>query len=397
MRRRGLIAAAAALAVGVFARSTEVSADAGQNMVLGASNTSTVQTQLIGTVAGLAALRVLNNYSLSNAFDTTVDAIQGFTSGAANIGVLGRNDDLNGVGIYGIASNGTGIAGQSIGGSAVSGNSTSGAGAFLTSRTGTGAYGVTGSGTGVYGTSSSGIGVYGISNASAGSSGSPYGVVGAVTAAPGFGIFGVSTIAGTVAFAGGASVSGAIAAQFSGPVNIFNGVPGVGGNLYVQGNQTASGTKSAAVPHPDGTHRLLYCMEAPEAWFEDFGEGTVTGGKATVALDPDFAAVVDTSNLHVFITETGGHNGLHVASKSATGFTVNASESLARAAGTSASATNGAFSYRVVAKRKDVTAERLAKFAVPQNIQAGNGLPTVPTPKIPQAPARHADGKTVKG
>ncbi len=39
------------------------------------------------------------------------------------------------------------------------------------------------------------------------------------------------------------------------------------------------GTKSAAVPHPDGSHRLLYCVEAPEAWFEDFGEGTIGRGQ----------------------------------------------------------------------------------------------------------------------
>jgi len=31
------------------------------------------------------------------------------------------------------------------------------------------------------------------------------------------------------------------------------------------------GPKSAAVPHPDGTLRRLYCVESPESWFEDFG------------------------------------------------------------------------------------------------------------------------------
>ena len=94
-------------------------------------------------------------------------------------------------------------------------------------------------------------------------------------------------------------MAGAIAGQFSGPVNIYNapatGTPITTGDLYVQRNFQVSGTKSAAVPHPDGTHRLLYCVESPEAWFEDFGEGTITAGKADVKLDPDFAAVVDTS------------------------------------------------------------------------------------------------------
>ena len=43
---------------------------------------------------------------------------------------------------------------------------------------------------------------------------------------------------------------------------------------------------------------------------------------------------------------------------------------------------NGTFTYRVVAKRKDVQAERLAKFTVPQPITA----PALPTPVIPPAP-----------
>ena len=75
----------------------------------------------------------------------------------------------------------------------------------------------------------------------------------------------------------------------------------VGGDFTVVG-----GAKSAAVPHPDGSHRRLYCVESPESWFEDFGGDTLVCGEAAVALDPDFAAVVDASNYHVFLT---GHDG----------------------------------------------------------------------------------------
>jgi hypothetical protein len=52
------------------------------------------------------------------------------------------------------------------------------------------------------------------------------------------------------------------------------------------------GPKSAAVPHPDGTTRILYCLECPESWFEDFGKGQLARGKAQIAFDPDFAAIV---------------------------------------------------------------------------------------------------------
>ena len=37
------------------------------------------------------------------------------------------------------------------------------------------------------------------------------------------------------------------------------------GNLIVTGNLAVMGTKSAAVPFPDGTQRALYCMERPDA------------------------------------------------------------------------------------------------------------------------------------
>ena len=76
------------------------------------------------------------------------------------------------------------------------------------------------------------------------------------------------------------------------------------------------------MPHPDGSHRLLYCMESPEAWFEDFGKGTLAGGKAEVKLDPDFAAVVDTSNLHVFLTPHDETHHLAVKATGGGGFTV---------------------------------------------------------------------------
>ena len=74
---------------------------------------------------------------------------------------------------------------------------------------------------------------------------------------------------------------------------------------------------------------------------------------------------------------------MHIEGKSATGFTVGANPSVVgAAAGKKASDLNGTFTYRVVAKRKDVAAERLAKFTVPQAIKA----PALPAPVIPPAP-----------
>jgi hypothetical protein len=38
--------------------------------------------------------------------------------------------------------------------------------------------------------------------------------------------------------------------------------------------------KNAIVPFPDGSKRLLHCMESPEHWFEDFGSARLTRGRA---------------------------------------------------------------------------------------------------------------------
>ena len=319
---------------------------------------------------------------------TSIFPIGGVQGNGARYGVVGSANAATGtlangafgvVGLTGGGAKGYGVVGGYFGVVGTLANGVLGSGV----TGGVGVSGTSDSGTGVQGTSTTGVGVYGISGGGSSAGAQPYGVVGSVTGAPGFGLFGVTSVAGTVGFAGGAAVSGGIAGQFSGPVNIYNSVPGAGGNLYVQGNQTVSGAKSAAVPHPDGTHRLLYCVESPEAWFEDFGEGTITAGRAEVKLDPDFAAVVDTSRLHVFCMPHDETHHLAVKARSGNGFSVAADVTGAAAArGAKAADLSGTFTYRVVAKRKDVVAERLAKFAVPQEIKP----PALVIPPAPPSP-----------
>ncbi len=151
--------------------------------------------------------------------------------------------------------------------------------------------------------------------------------------------------------------------------------------VRVVGDFVVTGTKSAAVLHPDGTHRLLYCVESPESWFEDFGEGTLTGGKAEVSLDPDFATLVDTSKLHVFLTPHDEAHHLAVTSRAGSGFSVAAAPSApAHAAGKQAGDLHGTFTYRVVARRKDVEAPRLATTAPPANEKGPPRLATTAPP-----------------
>jgi hypothetical protein len=123
------------------------------------------------------------------------------------------------------------------------------------------------------------------------------------------------------------------------------------GNLRVQG-QIFADVKDAVVPFPDGSKRVLHCMESPEHWFEDFGSARLKRGRATVKLDADFAKVVTLDGYRVFLTPEGDCKGLYVRSKCGASFEVRELQS-----GTS----SVTFSYRIVAKRKDI--KRHARFA----------------------------------
>lgn len=113
---------------------------------------------------------------------------------------------------------------------------------------------------------------------------------------------------------------------------------------YFNGNHAvANGTKSASVGTSKG-NQLLYCMESPEVWFEDFGTATLKNGTARVELDPLYAETVlvdDEHPMHVFVQVQGECNDVYVVPDK-TGFTVKEKQN-----GTS----NVKFSYRLVAKR----------------------------------------------
>jgi hypothetical protein len=180
--------------------------------------------------------------------------------------------------------------------------------------------------------------------------------------AGGFAVYGLCAkghgLVGATATAGGAAVVGAINGVSGAYAGAFYGPVVVSGALTVVG-----GPKSAAVPHPDGSHRRLYCMESPESWFEDFGKGQLACGEATVRIDPDFAALVNVDDYHVFLTEYGERSDLYVADQTPTGFRVQAKDDTA----------TGRFGWRIVARRKDIAGERLASVTIPPE-------PTLPPP-----------------
>jgi hypothetical protein len=123
------------------------------------------------------------------------------------------------------------------------------------------------------------------------------------------------------------------------------------GRVTVTGDFRVFGAKSAVVLHPDGSHRQLYSLGSPESWFEDFGEARLEGGKATIWLDPDFAALIDTSRYYVFLTSYDPVH-LHVQNR----------VHVAPGLGDSMQPTT--FSDHVVGKRKDIAGTRLATVEV---------------------------------
>jgi hypothetical protein len=239
-----------------------------------------------------------------------------FVPTVLHAGVLGAAGTQPGV--VGFSANNDGMQGRSFNGAGVSGRSAS-----FTSSGVTGVAGIEGpppgmgiqAAAGVLGTASDALGVIGTSNAR-------------------IGVYGFST---------------ANAGVVGESVNSFAGY--FAGNVVVTGTLTA-GVKNAAVRFPDGSQRVLHCMESPEHWFEDFGAGKLKGGRATVKLDADFAKVIKRGDYHAFLTPRGDCRGLYVRSQGGASFEVR------ELAGGKSSV---AFSCRIVGRRKDIT--RHKRFA----------------------------------
>jgi hypothetical protein len=147
----------------------------------------------------------------------------------------------------------------------------------------------------------------------------------------------------------------------SGNPNSFGGF--FFGNVMITGNLTVNGqlqtpNKQAVVAFPDGTQRVLYCMESPEYWFEDFGAAKLKRGRVVVKL-ADFGNVIRRGDHHVFLTPRGDCRGLYVHRQAGASFEVR------ELAGGKSSV---AFSYRIVGRRKDIKAPRFAKTDIRQSL-----------------------------
>jgi hypothetical protein len=125
----------------------------------------------------------------------------------------------------------------------------------------------------------------------------------------------------------------------------------------------------------------MYAVESPECWFEDFGEGTLANGVATVKLDPQFVQHIHTDDYHVFITPHDANHQLAATTRAGQEFTVKANAEVAKLNGKQLTDVNGTFSWRVVAKRNDIAGERLPMWDMPTPATIPDPPAFVTTPK----------------
>ena len=363
VKRRGILAAAGAVVAGIVAKQAAqpVAAGVDGDVVLGGLNNTGYYTSVQSTTtssgyAGFVGLRSTVNPSFPFIGDA---GLQGFTDIDGAMGVYALTTGKEGIGLRGVATptDGSGIGvvgeGNGAGGTGVKGMSASGFPVIGVATSGPNAN------AGLLGVGTSGPGVQGQSYAG-------HGLVGTTAATDGV----HAALIGTVQRGSNAiGVRGSVSAGAVGYAAIFDGDVIINGALRVFGFP-----KNAAVKHPgDGTYRLLYCEESPESWFADYGAGALVHGVGAVKLDSDFAALVHTDTYHVFLTPEGESNGLYVADRTPTGFTVREQQG-----GTSAVA----FAWRVVAKRKDIVGERLAKVAAPPPLTPVTPYTVLETPAI---------------
>jgi len=310
----------------------------------------------------------INNAAASTGQGTGLTGITYQTGGGfANAGVWGMN--LNGGvsagpgvgGYYGASAGAAAFLETAVSGITNS-SIANGSGGWFGCDNATG-YGVGGqstgsSGTGVYGYASGGTAAAGLFGYAAGSSG--IGVYGYTAAAnAGLGTGGYFYNASNTTSGGSKAVYGSSPGSVTGFVlTAIYGYTGFADALnydalYGRGRLVCTGTKSAEVPTSKG-RTLLYCVESPEVWFEDFGNGQLQNGYALINLDPIFLETVTINNEHpmqVFVQlEDECLGGVYVTKKT-TGFEVH------QQGGTNS---NAKFSYRIVAKRKGDENERLA-------------------------------------
>jgi len=382
--RRGFLTGAAALSAAMVAKVAGPAETAhavdGQPLVVGQENSTGATTTLTNVPAptGIAAGQfrsVTNNATAAVVGQSSGGGagVRGQSSGtSASIGVIGVS---TAVGVYGET---TGTSGPVYG---IYGQTTSATTAVIGNAigSGTGLLGLSGSGNAVYGQSGSSTGVFGFSTSGNGVFGQSAQFVGVLgISSNSRGIYGLTDRG--IALYAEATVRTSTPQQPAGFAGYFLG------RVFIDGDFTATGTKSAAVKGTSTKGDLVrvYCAEATQAYLEDMGTGTLTGGTAEVELETEFASTIKGDFL-VQVTGYGVPNPLLISKKTDKGFTV-----LEANGGKS----SGTFSYRITGLRADIVNDRLPPVELKSKQQGFRLTTAVPdhkpivveSPKIPELP-----------
>ncbi len=348
---------------------------------------------ILGTNLNSAGVAI---FGVNNTSGTDIGTgVYGKTSQSGGYGVNGVNADADGVGIYGANTapfisnfdNGIGVLGTSLQyfGYGVEGIDSNGNGVRGYSRIGDGVWGETDNNYGVIGSTnaSSGfsVGVFGFAAANPGNGTatgvegltyqqSGYGVKATNTNSNGTALYARNTAAGSgdkgVGIFGESSQSGGYGVEgfdtlgtgVGGFVDATFATAGIFGNyktgIYDQFaistfGQISNGTKSTVVPDKNDKARLMFCAEAPEVLFEDYGSASLVNGKVHVNLESIYAmnvAIDDKHPLRVLITLEGDCKGVYVTNKTSSGFDVVELQS---------GSSNVKFTYEVIANRINKT------------------------------------------
>jgi hypothetical protein len=352
----------------------------------GYSNYSTLTggTSLGGTFSGdygiygkglaTAGVGVLGLGSSSSTYYTITNGSGGAFTGYHGILSVGNNATYgHGIvaagnnGVYSIVPNGAGGAftGTNVGAAGYSTSASGGIGVIGAGNGGGAIYPSSGAGgafngnTGVYtqSTSSSGTGIVSSGNniaspqiyasGSGGSfTGTAAGLVGyGMTGASGVGVIGLGNGTTTAQLPGSSGCGGAFTGVTYGVYGFATTASSTRGGGYFACNPTSggayaycgyrngstnyktigNGTNSTIVKNRQGDLITLYCPEAPEVVFQDYGIGQLTNGFAHISLDPDLSLNINVSDDHpmkVFVTLEGDCKGVYITNKSVTGFDV---------------------------------------------------------------------------
>jgi hypothetical protein len=138
----------------------------------------------------------------------------------------------------------------------------------------------------------------------------------------------------------------------------------IAGLLYTEGDCNSGCVKRG----PDQRRVVSYAPRESQPTMEDMGEAQLVNGEARVALDPSFANVIDRDAEYlVFVTPEGDCNGLFIAAKSSTGFTVRELRG---------GRSSLEFEYRIVAKPFGDASPRLPMMTMPHLVKPALFRPT---------------------